>query len=167
MDAEDLERPVAREADVAEPRRHVDAEPEPSGGGAPLEHGNVGIRPGVLDGASQVEPARLQEEPVPRDGERLGLVGGLHVEQLVVQGQVVAVGVEPLLVEGVDDDLLPHVPQDLPAGEDHDAALRPPRRRAGKTFPIPFFMKADSSFFLIFSFSLSSFAASRSFYYRI
>ena len=100
LHAEDFQRPVAREAHVPKPGSDVDKQPQPPHRGAPLQHGHKVLCTGELLGAAQVEPVRLEHQPLLWDGELLHGVFHLHIQQavlidqqLVVKGQVIAVGV--------------------------------------------------------------------------
>ena len=121
-----LQRPIAAEADVAEARRYVDEQPQPTDRRAPFDHRHQAAGLRALDGAAQVEEVRVEHEPLVGNGDPPHAVRPPHVQhhlfvqhQLVVQGEVVAVRVQSCRVERVDDDVLAQLALDLVAGEDH------------------------------------------------
>ena len=89
-------------------------------------HGQAAIF-GPLDGAAEIELVGREHKAVRRDHDPLDPVALPHVEhdlfvghQLVVQREVVAVGIQVRLDERVDDDVLAQAFANLMAGENHD-----------------------------------------------
>jgi hypothetical protein len=127
LDGEHLERPVAGEADVAEAGRHVHEQPQPADRAAALDHRHQVVGLGSLHRPAEIELVGGEHEAVLGNRDPLHPVALPHVEhhllvdeQLVVEREVVAVGVEAGLVEGVDEDVAAEAAADLVAGEDHD-----------------------------------------------
>jgi hypothetical protein len=96
---------------------------QPADRRAAFDHRHQVVRFGALDGASEIELVRAEHQPVRRNGQPPDTVGLAHVEhdlfvghQLIVQRQVVAVGVEVRLVERIKDDVFPQLLADFMAG---------------------------------------------------
>ena len=123
LDAEDLERPVAGKAHVAETSGDMDEQTQATGRRTTLEHGDKAVGAGELVGASEVQTAGFKHQTFFGNGQMAGRVGGLHVEnvvlvdqKLICQGQVVAVGVQAAGIVRLNDDLLAEVFFDFLAG---------------------------------------------------
>src|SRR5262249_30037409 len=109
LDGEHFERPEAGEADVAEAGGDVDKEAEAADAGATFDLWDEVVRFGALGGAAEVELVGAEDKSFRRYDDAADAVRLGHVEddflvdhQFVVEGEVVAVGVERLGVEGVD-----------------------------------------------------------------
>ena len=114
LHAEDLQRPEAAEPHIAKAGGHVDKEPQPPDRRAALEHRHAALGAGKLDGAAQVEPARLEHETCCRKLDLGKAVRPRHVEDIlliaqetVVEPEVVAVGVQLPLVERLNVNRTP------------------------------------------------------------
>lgn len=123
LDAEHLQCPVAGEADVAEAGGGVDEQSQSADGAAAFEHGDVFFRLGEFHGSSEIETTAFQDESVVGNDDPLGGVRLFHVEyrvgidkQFVVQGEVVAVGVELGIVKRVDKNFRTELAFDFETG---------------------------------------------------
>ena len=119
LDTENLQSPAAGESDIAEAGRNMDEQSQPPGGGTPLQHGDKAVRPGEFIGAAQIEPVWLQQQAIFWDLNFLGRIEDFHIQfpvfiyqQFVMEGEVVAVGVELLGAEGINENFFSH-----PAGD--------------------------------------------------
>ena len=99
---------------------------QPADAGAAFDHRHEVVRLGPLGRAAQVQLLRREHQPFLGNPQPPRAVGLRHVEhdlfvgqQLVVQRQVVAVGVQPRLIERIDDDVAAQVPDNFVAGKDH------------------------------------------------
>ena len=126
LHGEHLERPVAAEADVAEAGRHVHEQSQPADRRAAFDLRHQVVRHRPLDRAAQVELVRTEHQPLRRNLDPPHAVGLGHVEhhlfvdhQLVVQREVVAVGIELRLIERIDDDVGAQSFTNRLAGENH------------------------------------------------
>ena len=148
LHAEDLERPVSVKPHITKAGGDVDEESEAADGGSPLEHGHDPVGLGVLHGAPEIEAVWLELKTLGRDGDPRDRVLGSHVEhrciihnELVVQAHVVAVGIELLGNEGIDNDLFPEAPMNLFTGQDHcgtPGAKKTPGVSAFRSYPAMF-----------------------------
>ena len=101
---DNLKRPVTAEEVVPVSSRDVHGHSQASDRAPAVDYRHQVVRPGVFDCPAQVKPPRLKHKAFWRYREGLGAVVPPHVErtvldtgvndQLVVQGQVVAVWVQ-------------------------------------------------------------------------
>ena len=103
--------------------------PEPADRRAAFDQRHEVVRLGALGRAAEVELVGAEHEPLRRDRDPPHAVGLGHVEhdllvdhQLVVQREVVAVGVERARVERIDHDVAAEPRVDFVAGENHGGA---------------------------------------------
>ena len=103
LNGEHLQRPVPAESDITETGGHVHEQTKPPDGGPPLNHGNEIFRFGTLDRTPQVQPMRLKYQSGFRNFHSPCAIGLFHVQNdflvrhdLIVQGQVVAVGIDSI-----------------------------------------------------------------------
>ncbi len=114
LDGEHFQRPVAAEPDVAKPGCHVDEEAQSSQRAAAFDHGYQLVGFGHLDRAAQVQLVGIQYQALGRYRQPPHPVGLPQVQdhlfvghQLVMQREVVAVGVQPLLFKGLNHQIVP------------------------------------------------------------
>ncbi len=69
LDGEHLQRPITAKPHVAKTGRHVDAQAQPPDRGAAFDHRHQVVRFGPLDGAAQIEPARIEHQPFGGNGD--------------------------------------------------------------------------------------------------
>ena len=99
---------------------------QPADARAPFDHRHQVMRFGPLDRAAQIQLVRTEDHSLGGNFNPPHTVRFPHVEhdffvrhQLVVQRQVVAVGVEVPLIERIDDDVLPQLASNFVAGKNH------------------------------------------------
>ena len=128
LNTEHFKRPVSRKAHISEARSHMDKQAQPARGGAAFKHGHILVRFGKFVCPAQIQPVRLQHQPVLRNDESLRRIQVFHIkdaafidQQLVCQRQVIAVGVDSFFIERFDDDLFADVFEDFFARKYHKA----------------------------------------------
>src|SRR5579863_5834753 len=126
LDGEHFQGPEAAESNVAEPCRDMHEQSQPADRRAAFQHGDIIVSFGPFDRAAQVQLVGVEDQSVVRNHIPSETIRPPHVEhdflvdeELVVQPQVVAVGVEPALIERVDDDVATELSPDLVAGKNH------------------------------------------------
>ena len=102
-------------------------QPQPPDRRAPFDLRHEVVRHGPLDRPRQVQLVRVEHQPAFRQLDPPHAIGLRHVEhdflvdhQLVVERQVVAVGIELRLVERIDDDVAAQAFANGLPGENHE-----------------------------------------------
>ena len=116
LNTEQFQRPIPRESDITESSSDVYADSESADRRAAFKHWDITFGFGVLCSAAKIELPGREHKAFLRNVELLCGVIVAHVEgvvrvdeQLIMQREVVAVGVEPVSVERVYYDFAAYV----------------------------------------------------------
>ncbi len=128
LNGKHFQRPEPAETNVAKARRNMNKQTEATDGGSAFQHGHVIVRFGVLDCPAKVELIWLQDHTVFRNGDTAKSIGPFHVQhdffvdqKLVVEREVVAVGIQLFLMEGLNIEVLAKLGFDFAAAENHES----------------------------------------------
>lgn len=112
LNSEHFERPIATEANVTEARRDVHKKSQAAERRASLDHGNQVVGLSALNRAGQVDLIGAEHQTAIRDLQPPVTIGFLEIQhhffvhqELIVQGQIVAIRVELPFIEGTDADV--------------------------------------------------------------